>query len=718
MTRPVSWRRFRLPLVAGVCLAALSAVALGVLPQEQGTVDLLTQANVTLSGAAATDVSGYSVAPAGDVNGDGLADLIVGAPYADPSSSRDAAGSSYVIYGKASPSDVDLASLGSSGFRIDGVATDDQAGTSVASAGDINGDGFADLIVGAPFADPSTRTDGGRSYVIYGRAAGSNLDLRSPGSAVRIVGAAARDHSGVSVASAGDVNGDGWTDLVVGAPDADPFSRTDAGSSYVIYGSASLADVDLRSLGVRGFRIDGAAAEDSSGRSVAPAGDINGDGYAEVIVGAPSADPPSRTNAGSSYVIYGKASPSNVDLALPLGSNGFRIEGAAAGDQSGSSVASAGDINGDGRTDVIVGAPWADPFSRTSAGSSYVLYGTASPSDVDLASPLGSSGFRIDGAADSTFSGDSVAAAGDINVDGRADVIVGAPLSDPSSRTNAGSSYVVYGTASPSNVDLASLGFSGFRIDGAAAGDSSGDSVAPAGDINGDGRADVIVGASGASPFSRTGAGSSYVIYGFRPASVSYPGAITATVGTPITSVTPTVRRTGAATFSVSPALPAGLSLDTATGVISGTPTEAATVTSTVTMTDLSGTATTTVSVTVTALPAPLPAAQPAAPAAQSAAPAAQPLALKGRMACTGNVCATSGTLPAGATGIVQSATAEGKKAARAKCSMKTTGKGTKAKRTFTCTLRVTKGTWTVTTSARAKNGTIVAQSVLTKRVK
>jgi hypothetical protein len=294
-------------------------------------------------------------------------------------------------------------------------------------------------------------------------------------------------------------------------------------------------------------------------------------------------------------------------------------------------------------------------------------------------------------------------------------VIVGARFADPSSRTGAGSSYVIYGTASPSNVDLASLGSRGFRIDGAAANDWSGSSVASAGDVNGDGRADVIVGAYNADPSSRSNAGSSYVIYGFGAASVSYPGAITATVGTPITSLTPTVRRTGTAAFSVSPALPAGLSLDAATGVISGTPTEAATATSTVTMTDLSGTATTTVAVAVEALPTSTPAAQPAAP---TSAPAAQPAALKVRMTCKGTVCTTTGTLPAGATRIGQSATAVGKKAARAKCSVKATGKGKKIKRTFACRLGVKKGTWTITTSARAKNGTIVAQSVVTKRVK
>ena len=226
---------------------------------------------------------------------------------------------------------------------------------------------------------------------------------------------------------------------------------------------------------------------------------------------------------------------------------------------------------------------------------------------VDL---LTQANVAINGAAAGDNSGISVAGAGDVNGDGRADVIVGARFAGPSGLSAAGTSYVIYGSATPTTVDLSSLGAQGFAINGAAANDNSGDSVAGAGDVNGDGRADVIVGAYGADPSGRSAAGTSYVIYGFGIPSVSYAGGITATPGTAITPLTPTVSRTGTASFAVSPALPAGLFFDTTTGVMSGTPTEvSAAANYSVTMTDLSGQASTSVQISVPAPAAPAPAA-------------------------------------------------------------------------------------------------------------
>ncbi len=122
------------------------------------------------------------------------------------------------------------------------------------------------------------------------------------------------------------------------------------------------------------------AAGDNSGRSVAGAGDVNGDGFADVMIGAPNADPPSQSGAGSSYVVFGKASgfTSAINLSTLNGSNGFRLDGVVAGDYSGRSVAGAGDVNGDGFADVMIGAHFADPPSQTNAGSSYVVFGKAS----------------------------------------------------------------------------------------------------------------------------------------------------------------------------------------------------------------------------------------------------------------------------------------------------------------------------------------------------
>jgi hypothetical protein len=336
-----------------------------------------------------TTALGYSVSSAGDINGDNITDLVLGADGANTG-----LGASYVIFGSRSPfpASFNLTQVnGINGFTIPGVAAVGHLGGSVSSAGDINGDNITDLVLGANGANANL----GASYVIFGSVspfpASFNLTQLNGSNGFTIPGVAAYGYLGSSVSSAGDINGDNVTDLVLGAPSV----NTTLGASYVIFGSRSPfpASFNLTQLnGTNGFTIPGVVASGYLGRPVSTAGDINGDNITDLVLGAYGAN----ANLGASYVIFGSRSPfpASFNLTQLNGTNGFTIPGVAAGGQLGYSVSSAGDINGDKITDLVLGANGAN----AGLGASYVIFGqntsarisTPTPTPTSTPAPLSS----------------------------------------------------------------------------------------------------------------------------------------------------------------------------------------------------------------------------------------------------------------------------------------------------------------------------------------
>ncbi|HMQ68348.1 MAG TPA: integrin alpha, partial [Ignavibacteria bacterium] len=396
---------------------------------------------------------GRSVSSAGDVNGDGYNDVIVGAyPYSAYT------GRVYVYYGGTlMDNTADVVISGS---------TDSENGFSVSSAGDVNGDGYADVIVGRP----GYNSGQGRAYIYYGGAVMNN------GVDVILTGAAAGDRFGESVSGAGDVNGDGYSDVIVGAKN-NGTAGVNAGSAYVYFGGLSMNNtVDLT--------MTGEAAGDNFGTSVSSAGDVNGDGYDDVIIGADNNDE-GGSNAGRAYIYLG----GDPMYEFPI----LTLTGSSASYYFGVSVSSAGDVNGDGFSDVIVGAYGYSSFT----GRAYVFYG-----GINMNS---SANVTLSGSNIYDYFGECVSSAGDINGDGYSDVIVAAQNNDETGNA-AGKSYIYYGGASMNNVvDV--------TMKGDTIGDTFGYSLSGAGDVNGDGYSDVIVGGPG-NDVAGTNAGRAYIFTG------------------------------------------------------------------------------------------------------------------------------------------------------------------------------------------------------------
>ncbi|MBA8667919.1 FG-GAP repeat protein [Holosporaceae bacterium 'Namur'] len=387
-----------------------------------------------INGETPKEVVGFSVSGAGDMNGDGIDDIIIGAP-----GENEQLGAGYVMFGSKSkfPSGISVSDLdGSNGFKIIGDSDDKESslGFFVSGAGDMNGDGLADIIISAP---QGIKNNGGISYVLYGSNLTSYpiMDLANSQDwkGFKFHGVP-NSISGQSISGLGDINGDGLDDIVIGAHNA----NNGKGAAYVVFGSKieSMRDIYPSSLdGKNGFKIQSEKEEGYLGSSVSGVGDINGDGYNDFVVSTTSSGP--CGNSPANYVFYGKESFSeSISISDIDEKDGFIIK-----DGMGTSlhVNGAGDVNNDGLGDLIISKSYAMCGGRE---TSYVLFGNKSgfQSEIDINKYNfnGINGFQINKVHSEDSTGYSVSTAGDVNNDGIADFVLGAP--------NAGVSYLVFGT--------------------------------------------------------------------------------------------------------------------------------------------------------------------------------------------------------------------------------------------------------------------------------